>query len=133
MDFSIRKLNPSDYDDILVGWWKDWGWQAPAKDFLPEDGKGGLMVLDKGTPVCAGFLYITNSSVAWVEWIISNKKYEKNRAEALDLLLDKLIVSTNKLNIKYVFATNDNKSLINKFVNKGFKKGSNTTELIKIL
>ena len=133
MEFSIRKLNPSDYDDILVGWWKDWGWQAPAQDFLPENGECGLMVLDKDIPVCAGFLYITNSSVAWVEWIISNKKYEKNRAEALDLLLDKLIVSTNKLNIKYVFATNDNKNLINKFIKKGFKKGSKTTELIKVL
>ena len=133
MDFSIRKLKTSDYNDVLIGWWKDWGWQAPAQDFLPENGEGGWMVLDKGTPVCAGFLYITNSSVAWVEWIISNKNYEKNRAEALDLLLNKLIGTANKLNMKYVFATNDNKSLINKFINKGFKKGSNTTELIKVL
>ena len=133
MEFNIRKLNPSDYDDILVGWWKDWGWTPPAKDFLPENGEGGFIVLDKDTPVCAGFLYITNSSVAWVEWIISNKNYKKSRAEALDLLLDRLILTTNKLKMKYVFATNDNKSLINKFINKGFKKGSNTTELIKVL
>ena len=74
-----------------------------------------------------------NSSVAWVEWIISNKNYGKNRAEALDLLLDRLVLTTEKLKMKYVFATNDNKSLINKFINKGFKKGSNTTELIKVL
>ena len=32
MEFNIRKLNPSDYDDVLVGWWKDWGWTPPAKD-----------------------------------------------------------------------------------------------------
>ena len=42
MDFSIRKLEPSDYEEVLVGWWKDWGWQAPAQDFLPENGEGGL-------------------------------------------------------------------------------------------
>ena len=52
MDFSIRKLNPSDYEDVLVGWWKDWGWQAPAKDFLPDNGEGGMMVLLEDRPVC---------------------------------------------------------------------------------
>ena len=41
MEFNIRKLNSTDYDNILVEWWKDWGWDAPAKDFLPDDGEGG--------------------------------------------------------------------------------------------
>jgi len=132
MEFNIRKLNPSDYDDVLVGWWKDWGWEAPAKDFLPEDGEGGLMVLDDIKPVCAGFLYISNSKVAWVEWIISDKNY-KNKDKALNLLLDTLILTSENLNMKYIFATNDNKSLIKRFVGKGFQKGSITTELIKVI
>ena len=74
MDFSIRKLEPSDYEDVLVGWWKEWGWQAPAQDFLPENGEGGLMVMVDNKPVCAGFMYITNSKVSWVDWIISDNK-----------------------------------------------------------
>ena len=37
MEFGIRKLNPSDYEDVLVKWWKDWGWQAPAKDFFTRE------------------------------------------------------------------------------------------------
>ena len=36
MDFSIRKLKTSDYDDLLVGWWKDWGWKPPEREVLPE-------------------------------------------------------------------------------------------------
>jgi len=24
MEFNIKELNPSDYEDVLVGWWKDW-------------------------------------------------------------------------------------------------------------
>jgi hypothetical protein len=131
MEFSIRKLNPSDYKDVLVGWWKDWGWQAPAKDFLPDNGEGGLMVMVDDKPVCAGFIYISNSKVAWVEWIISDKKHKKKRKEAINLLLDKLIFTCKNLNMKYIFATNDNKNLINTFINKGFRKGSITTELIK--
>ena len=56
MEFNIRQLNPSDYDDILVGWWKDWGWKdAPLKDFLPNDGQGGVIVFDKDIPVLRRF------------------------------------------------------------------------------
>ncbi len=132
MDFSIRKLNPSDYEDVLVGWWKDWGWQAPAKDFLPDNGEGGMMVLLEDRPVCAGFIYLTsNANIAWIEWIISDKNYKEERSKAISLLLDTLILTSEKIKIKYVFATNDNKNLINTFINKGFRKGSITTELIK--
>ena len=131
MDFSIRKLKTSDYNDVLVGWWKDWGWQAPAQDFLPENGEGGLMVLDKGTPVCAGFLYITNSSVAWVEWIVSDRNIKENRDEALNYLLETLIGYCEELGVEYLFSNNNNQNLINKFLNLGFIKGSQTTELIK--
>jgi len=133
MEFNIRQLNPSDYDDVLVGWWKDWGWEAPAKDFLPENGEGGLMVLDNDKPVCAGFLYISNSKVAWVEWIISDKNYKEKRTKALNLLLEGLILTSKNLKMKYIFATNNNQHLIKKFLDLGFKKGGTTTELIKVI
>lgn len=40
----VRNLIHSDYDEILVKWWKDWRWVAPSRDFLPDDGNGGLIV-----------------------------------------------------------------------------------------
>ena len=72
MKFNIRKLEPSDYNIYLVKWWKDWGWTAPDKGFLPEEGTGGILISDDKVPICAGFLYLTNSKVAWVDWVISN-------------------------------------------------------------
>jgi len=39
MDLTIRGLNDTDYDEHLVKWWKQWNWEAPLKDFLPNDGK----------------------------------------------------------------------------------------------
>ena len=72
MKLNIRQLSSDDYDAHLYKWWTDWGWQPPTKEFLPEDGAGGLIVEDNNTPVCAGFIYVTNSQVAWVDWIISN-------------------------------------------------------------
>ena len=77
MIFDIRPLNSEDYDTILVDWWKDWGWTPPPKDFLPDNGKGGMMILDGEIPVCAGFIYMTNSNVYLLEFMVSNKKYRK--------------------------------------------------------
>ncbi len=65
MGFTIRPLIYSDYDDILVGWWKAWKTTVPARDYLPDNATGGLIVYDEDTPVCAGFVYNTNSSIDW--------------------------------------------------------------------
>ena len=131
MEFNIRKLEPSDYEDILVGWWKAWGFKPPAQDFLPEHGVGGLLILDSETPVCAGFIYLTNSKISWVNWIVSNKNYKnKKRSKAIITLLKGLINIAINSNSHYVFANNNNNSLISKFVNLGFTKGSSSTELI---
>ena len=60
MELTIRQLNENDYQDLLVDWWNQWGWKAPEKDFLPDNGMGGYIVYDGETPVCAGFIYVTN-------------------------------------------------------------------------
>lgn len=136
MELYIRELNETDYDEILVGWWKDWGWNAPSKDFLPNNGKGGIMVLDEEIPVCAGFMYITNSKVAWVDWIISNKEYTKKpqRKDAIKLLVSALTDICKTTGNKYVYALIKNESLINTYQELGYVKGSNyTTEMIKKL
>ena len=93
MKLNIRKLEALDYEDILLKWWNDRGWSAPSKDFLPDNGTGGIMVYDDKTPVCAGFIYITNSNIAWVNWIISDKNYKNKsiRNDAITMLLNSLV------------------------------------------
>ena len=92
MALDVRTLVESDYDNILTKWWDDWGWESPQKDFLPDNGTGGVMVLDGEEPICAGFIYVTNSSVAWVDWIVSSKTYRKKpqRQQAIGLLIETL-------------------------------------------
>ena len=136
MEFNIRPLGETDYEDILVGWWKDWKWTPPLKDFLPSDGKGGVMVLDNDIPVCAGFVYMTNSKVAWVDWIISNREYKKKpqRKEALDLLITTLTNICRDTGNKYCYALIKNKSLIKTYETLGYTSADNyTQEMIKVL
>ncbi len=77
MELTTRQIVAEDYDKILVDWWIAWGWKPPVRDFLPNNGTGGIIVYDGETPVCAGFVYVTNSKVCWVDWVISNKDYKK--------------------------------------------------------
>jgi hypothetical protein len=133
---NIRVLNENDYQEILVGWWSDWKWKAPSKDFLPDDGKGGLIVFDEDEPVCAGFVYVTNSKVAWVDWIISSKKYRKkpHRKEAIKLLIDSLTNICKNTGNTYGYALIKNQSLIDVYKELGYVKGdSYVGEMIKLL
>lgn len=136
MALYIRELNETDYDNILVGWWEQWGWTAPQRDFLPDNGKGGIIVYDDNTPVCAGFMYLTNSKVSWVDWIISNKEYTKkpDRQDAIKLLVSALTEICNKSGSKYIYALIKNDSLIGTYEDLGYTKGdSYTSEMIKVL
>ena len=133
MEFNIRKLNPSDYEDVLVKWWRDWNFEPPSKSFLPDQGEGGLMVLLNEKPVCAGFIYFTNSKVSWIEWIISDKNHRVKRKECLKMLIENLTSVSKNNGMEYIFANNNNRFLIDTYLNLDFKKGNISTELIKIL
>jgi len=133
---NIRVLTYEDYDDTLKGWWEDWAWTPPNRAFLPDDGKCGFMVLDEDIPVCAGFIYFTNSGVTWVDWIISNKRYKKkpNRQEAIKLLVDTLTNFSKEQGFKYCYALIKNQSLIETYKSLGYVKGDEYVgEMIKIL
>tara|TARA_R110001606_G_scaffold388835_1_gene554472 strand:- start:163 stop:573 length:411 start_codon:yes stop_codon:yes gene_type:complete len=136
MIFDIRPLNSEDYDTILVDWWKDWGWTPPPKDFLPDNGKGGMMILDGEIPVCAGFIYMTNSNVYLLEFMVSNKKYRKkpHRKNAMGLLIETLTNISKNQGAKYCYSLLKHKSLMGTFESLGYVKGdSNTFEMIKNL
>jgi hypothetical protein len=134
--FDIRPLQENDYEEILLKWWEDWGWTAPQKDFLPDNGKGGIMVLDGDIPVCAGFMYVTNSSVAWVDWIISNKEYRKKpeRGNAIGLLIETLTGTCKRMSFKYCYALIKHEGLMDTYKKLGYiQADSYTQEMIKIL
>ena len=88
MELNIRRLTENDWE-TLCKWWDAWPkWTNPAKDFLPDNGKGGLMVEKNNVPIVAGFLYFTNSKGVLLEWIVSNPEYrDKDRRQAIELLI----------------------------------------------
>ena len=135
MKFNVRVLSEEDYDSILSKWWKDWGFTPPIKELLPLNGQGGIIVEWEKTPVCAGFLYETNSGIAWVEWIISNKNFrlKPQRKDGIHLVIQTLTDVAKNKGYKVVFSNNNNQHLQQSFVNMGYLKGNKSVELIKNL
>lgn len=135
MEFNIRVLSEDDYDNILVGWWKDWRWQPVPKDALPENGKGGFIVSKDGVDICAGFLYASNSSMAMSEFIVSNFKYKnKDRKDAIIFLIECLCVSAKNMGYKYIWTCIKNPNLIKSYEANNFLASSpNCLEMIKTL
>ena len=136
MKLNIKPLQEGDYENILCKWWKDWRWTPPSKDFLPDNGEGGWIVYDNDMPVCAGFMYLTNSKAVWCDWIISNFEYKdrQKRKEALELLVHTISLTAEDLGKKYIYALIKNKPLVNVYKKVGFIEGdAYTHELIKKL
>ena len=132
MELNIRKLKQSDLT-FIKKWWEAWPeWVSPADDFLPET---GVVVESNGKPVAAGFIYLTNAKVALLEWIVSDPEYrEKNRKQALELLITGAEGIIKDLGYKYSFSICRHKNLIETHKKLGWhvdKKPSH--ELVKIL
>ena len=127
----IRMIIESDYDNILCKWWNDWKWTPPAKESLPLT---GIIVSKDGVDICAGFVYFTNSKMVWVEYIISNINYrEKDRKEIIEYTINGLCAIAFNQGFKYIYTSLTNESLMKRYSNCGFIKGSSgCQEMIKI-
>lgn len=82
--FDVRNYTKEDYGTVSL-WWKQWGWDGIPEVFLPEN---GVVVSSGGNPICAAFVYKTDTPICWIENYISDKEADREtRSEALDLLI----------------------------------------------
>ena len=109
---NTRTLTESDYE-ILSDWWKAWGWPVMAKDMLPDNGTGGIMVENKSENIVAGFLYWSNSKLVWLDWIISNPKTNRDiRQEAIKKLILTAESMTKEAGSKFMMSISRSNSLL---------------------
>jgi len=109
----LRTLTEQDWN-TLCNWWEAWPkWVNPPKSFLPDNGKGGFMVEKDGKPICAGFIYLTNSDAVLLEWIVSDPEYRENdRKDALELLITGAEAACKEIGKKHMFTIGRNRHLI---------------------
>ena len=129
----LRTLTEQDWD-TLCNWWEAWPkWVNPPKSFLPDNGKGGFMVEKEGKPICAGFIYLTNSDAVLLEWIVSDPGYRENdRKDALELLITGAEAACKEIGKKHMFTIGRNRHLIDMHKNLGWTVDPDSShEIIK--
>lgn len=131
MKITTKLVTKEVYDDILCGWWKDWRWTPPKYEMLPQT---GIIIYNDEVPVCAGFVYFTNSKMAWVEYIVSNFHYRAfDRDELIELTINTLSELAKDNGFNYLYTSLKNKHLVNKYKKCGYLEGdSNCQEMIKV-
>jgi hypothetical protein len=112
-ELKVRTLTDNDWD-TLCKWWESWPeWVNPPKSFLPDNGKGGFIVEKNNKPICAGFIYLTNSDAVLLEWIVSDPEYRDNdRKQALELLISSAEAACKEIGKVHMFTIGRNKHLI---------------------
>ena len=131
MELNVRLLRDKDYETI-VSWWKWWKWPVLPKQSLPPT---GLMVEKGDTSIVSCYIYITNSTGALLEWVVSNPEYrEKDRKQAIELLLIAAEKMLKDQGVTYVFSIGRNKNLIDTHKKLGWIIDSKTsTEMTKTI
>lgn len=100
---SVRKMEPKDFEAIK-GWGSNWG-DVYHTDQFPETG----FIVDD---IVAYFLYKTDSSVCWLENMISKPNCDPIlRDHALDLLIDAALAAAKELGFSVAYATTSSYSL----------------------
>lgn len=89
MELQLRHIELQHDYPTLDAMWKAWKFPSPPIEALPDT---GLIVTNfRGDPIAAGFLYKTNSTLAWMEWIVASMFCTKaERATGLDMLIEHL-------------------------------------------
>ena len=131
---NTRTLTESDWE-TLSDWWKAWNWPVMAKDMLPDNGTGGIMVENEGENIVAGFLYWSNSKLVWLDWIISNPKVSRDiRQEAIKKLILTAEHMTKKAGSKYMMSISRSNSLLKTHEQMGWSVDKTPShEMIKVI
>jgi hypothetical protein len=115
----IRNHTADDYVTFCE-WWAAWGWAAIPEAFLPPN---SLVVCeDDGKPVCAVFLYRTDTPIIWAENYISAKS-SKSRQIAMAILIDSIGIRAKELGAVAVMSAVRHNGLARRLESAGFTKG----------
>lgn len=99
----VRRYEAKDYATLYKWWKKHEGWEPVGEILLPDT---GLVVEVDEKLVAAGFVYLTNSAIAWMEWVVCDPEADRKvRGPAIDLLLEKLFELAKHEGAQLVFSS----------------------------
>lgn len=131
MNRGYKIITDNDYN-LLCEWWNAWKFPPPPKDCLPRN---GLIVYNEDIPVYAGFLYFTDSNIAWMEWVVSNKNCPVVKKKGgLQYLVSLMSEMARSAGMKYLYTSTVRPEFVNSLNKCGFITGdTGVSQLIRRL
>lgn len=116
-----------DYD-VISSWWKSYKFPVIPREALPKNG----FIIDE---TCAGFIYSTDSSISWLEFVVANPSLSKEeRKQGLQKLLLGLTGLAKELGYSIIFSSVNHSSLMERYKEVGFEQSdTNMTNFIRRL
>lgn len=112
----VLKLG-EDYPEICE-WWRARGWHWVPCELLPPT---GVVIYDENEKHCAGWIYLSYSGLACMDWIVTNPKASlRQKKPALELLVKSLQKIGAELGASRVFTSTNNENLVSIYESCGF-------------
>lgn len=116
---SIRLYTEKDHA-MLSAWWIKWNWPVMPHEYLPQL---GLISSTNAEDLAAGFLYRTDSPIAWLEWLVGNPEAPKyERRKALNQVISALENEARLLGAKLIYTSASHSGLKKRLETLGFMK-----------
>lgn len=125
MELKVTRFNIKQEDDfnyfypIVSQWWKDWNFNPLSPYRLSTN---GIMIFNDNIPICAGWLFGTDSNTSIIGWLISDKRNKNKRADCINQLIEELESLAKDLGYSLVNFPAQNVCLRNKLDKKGYSE-----------
>ena len=102
---------------IIKEWWKLHGSFAPKPQHLSATG----LIIEADIPLCAGWLYNTDSKICVFEFVVSNPNADKHsRDAALTLLIEEIKKLASNRGYELIYSSVKGMKYINRLQAAGF-------------
>ena len=122
-DINVRNIK-NDNDEIINKWWWGHGETPPLLKQLPDNGLGGF-IAEKGKEkklIAVGYLYLTNSNIAYIDAAISNPDYKgRDRYIIGVMIINELLRKASSLGYETVETTTFREGLIKRYKKMGWE------------
>lgn len=122
-----------EFHPIVAGWWKAHEFAVIPHDALPKTGY--IAVNEKREMVCAAWLYKTDSTIALINWFISDPLANKMESGiGQDLIIEKLSNDARDSGFLAAMCSIKHEKVVKRLVNHKFKiTDDNATNLVRNL
>jgi len=114
-DYKFRPITVDDYPHLTT-WWKLYekhGIKIPQASRLPNKGLGGFVIEKNGKCIASCFLWFTNSTFGYVDYLIADPNYrEEDRDEMMMEFGAYVVDRAVKAGCELVMAITSNKNLL---------------------